>query len=308
MIGMDPPPAYAAAIRLGCFGGVLLLMALWEALAPRRRLTVGRPLRWFSNLGLVAIDSLTARFLVPFTVIGVAVAAEKWGWGLFNNVALPAWLAVILSVVVLDLTIYLQHVMFHAVPLLWRLHMVHHADLDFDTTTGVRFHTFEIVLSLGIKAAAVLLLGAPAVAVLAFEVLLNATSLFNHGNVRLPAALDRVLRLVVVTPEMHRVHHSVHPRETNSNFGFNLPWWDYLFGTYRAQPADGHEGMTIGLAQFRDERVADRLHWMLLLPFVGRIGAYPLGRRDAAAPTPPGPPRAAGGARSFSSHFSPNSP
>ena len=184
----------------------------------------------------------------------------------------------VLSVVALDLVIYLQHVLFHAVPLLWRLHMVHHADLDFDTTTGVRFHPIEILLSLGIKAAAVVLLGAPAVAVLIFEVLLNATSLFNHGNVRLPAWLDRLLRLVVVTPEMHRVHHSVHPRETNSNFGFNLPWWDFLFGTYKAQPADGHEGMTVGLAQFRDERV-ERLHWMLLLPFLGRVGDYPVNRR-----------------------------
>jgi sterol desaturase/sphingolipid hydroxylase (fatty acid hydroxylase superfamily) len=271
-------PAHEPAIRLGCFGGVLLLMALWEALAPRRRLTLGRPWRWFSNLGLVGIDTLAARFLAPLGAVGVALLAEERGWGLFHNVAVPDWLAVALSVVALDLAIYLQHVMFHAVPLLWRLHMVHHADLDFDATTGVRFHTFEILLSLGIKAAAVVLLGAPAPAVLAFEVLLNATSLFNHGNVRLPAWLDRPLRLVVVTPEMHRVHHSTRPRETNSNFGFNLPWWDYLFGTYKAQPADGHEGMTIGLAQFRDAWV-DRLHWMLLLPFLGRVGDYPVNRR-----------------------------
>jgi sterol desaturase/sphingolipid hydroxylase (fatty acid hydroxylase superfamily)/uncharacterized membrane protein YdjX (TVP38/TMEM64 family) len=278
-----PLAGYESAVRLGCFGGVLLLMALWEALAPRRRLTVGWPMRWFSNLGLVALDTLAARFLAPLGVVGVAVAAEARGWGLFHNVALPAWLAVALAVVALDLAIYLQHVMFHAVPLLWRLHMVHHADLDFDTTTGVRFHTLEILLSLGIKAAVVLLLGAPALAVLVFEVLLNATSLFNHGNVCLPAWLDRALRLVVVTPEMHRVHHSVHPRETNSNFGFNLPWWDYLFGTYKSQPSDGHEGMTVGLEQFRDEWV-DRLHWMLLLPFIGRIGEYPVNRRGSDPP------------------------
>src|SRR5262249_28273739 len=168
---------YESVIRLGFFSGILLLMALWEALAPRRRLTVGRPLRWFSNLGLVALDTLAVRFLAPLGAVGVAVLAERQGWGLLNNVALPPWLAVALSVVALDLVIYLQHVMLHAVPLLWRLHMVHHADLDFDTTTGVRFHTLEIVLSLGIKAAAVVLLGAPAVAVLIFEVLLNATSL-----------------------------------------------------------------------------------------------------------------------------------
>jgi sterol desaturase/sphingolipid hydroxylase (fatty acid hydroxylase superfamily) len=276
---------HASAIRLGCFGGVLMVMALWEVLAPRRRLTVGRPWRWFSNLGLVVLDTLAVRFLAPLGAVGVAVVAERQGWGLLNNVALPPWLAVVLSVVVLDLAIYLQHVMFHAVPLLWRMHMVHHADLDFDTTTGVRFHPIEIVLSLGIKAAAVVLLGTPAVAVLVFEVLLNATSLFNHGNVRLPSGIERVLRLLIVTPEMHRVHHSVIPRETNSNFGFNLPWWDYLFGTYKAQPAAGHEGMTVGLAQFRDTWV-DRLHWMLLLPFIGWAGDYPVNRRGAGGPGP----------------------
>ncbi len=272
-------------IRLGCFAGVLLLMALWEFLAPRRRLTVARPVRWTSNLGLTALNTLAVRFLVPLGAIGTAVLAQERGWGLLNNVSVPAWLAVVLSVVALDLFIYLQHVMFHAVPLLWRLHMVHHADLDFDTTTGVRFHTIEILLSMGIKMAAVVLLGAPAVGVVAFEVLLNATSLFNHGNVRFPVRLDRLLRLLVVTPEMHRVHHSVIPSETNSNFGFNLPWWDFLFGTYKAQPADGHEQMTIGLEQFRDEKRADRLHWMLLLPFVGRPGNYPVNRRGANSAT-----------------------
>jgi len=210
-----------------------------------------------------------------------------------REAAIPDWLAVAVSVLALDLVVYLQHVMFHAVPLLWRLHMVHHADLDFDATTGVRFHVIEIILSLGIKAAAIVLLGAPAVGVLIFEVLLNATSLFNHGNVRLPAWLDRLLRLVVVTPEMHRVHHSVVARETNSNFGFNLPWWDWLFGTYAAQPAAGHERMTIGLEQYRDERVADRLHWMLLLPFIGRPGNYPVNRRGASAVPPGTAPRGA---------------
>jgi sterol desaturase/sphingolipid hydroxylase (fatty acid hydroxylase superfamily) len=164
--------------------------------------------------------------------------------------------------------------------------MVHHADLDFDVTTGVRFHVLEILLSLGVKLAAVVLLGAPAVAVLMFEVLLNATSMFSHGNVRLPARLDRLLRLVLVTPDMHRVHHSTEPRETNSNFGFNLPWWDYLFGTYRARPAAGLDGMTIGLEQFRDKRLADRLHWMLLLPFIGRTGDYPGNRRGGARGQP----------------------
>jgi sterol desaturase/sphingolipid hydroxylase (fatty acid hydroxylase superfamily) len=184
-------------------------------------------------------------------------------------------------VILLDLTIYLQHVLFHAVPVLWRLHRMHHADLEFDVTTGVRFHPFEILLSMVIKLVVVAALGAPALAVLVFEVLLNATSMFNHGNVRLPAALDRLMRWIIVTPEMHRVHHSIAPRETNSNFGFNLPWWDRWFGTYRAEPAAGHENMTIGIEQFRDPREL-RLDRMLAQPFREDVGAYPLGRREAA--------------------------
>ena len=202
--------------------------------------------------------------------------------GAFSTLlALPAWVGVVASVVLLDLAIYFQHVLFHAVPVLWRLHRMHHADLDFDVTTGLRFHPIEILLSMVIKLAVVAALGAPALAVLIFEVLLNATSMFNHGNVRIPAGLDRVLRWVVVTPDMHRVHHSILSRETNSNFGFNLPWWDRLFGTYRAQPAAGHEGMTIGIEQFRDPREL-RLDRMLLQPFRGDAGRYPLGRREQA--------------------------
>ena len=204
-----------------------------------------------------------------------------------HAVSVPGWLAVLASVVLLDLAIYFQHVMFHAVPAFWRLHMVHHADLDFDVTTGLRFHTIEILLSFGIKAAVILLLGAPAVAVLVFEVLLNATSIFNHSNARLPLALDRLLRLFIVTPDMHRVHHSVIVRETNSNFGFNLPWWDWLFGTYRDQPAEGHDGMTIGLQQFRDQSRVERLHWMLLLPFWNNSGDYAINRRGSSEPHPP---------------------
>jgi sterol desaturase/sphingolipid hydroxylase (fatty acid hydroxylase superfamily) len=277
-----------SAVRLGCFAGVLLLMALAEVIAPRRRLTVRKSLRWLSNLGLVALNSLVLRLVVPLGAVGMALWAQEEGWGLFNVLELPGWLAVVLAVIALDFVIYLQHVLFHAVPVLWRLHMVHHADLDFDVSTGLRFHTLEILLSMGLKMAAVAALGAPALGVLVFEVLLNATSMFNHGNVRLPLWLDRVLRCVVVTPDMHRVHHSIHARETNSNFGFNLPWWDMLLGTYRAQPADGHEGMTIGLEQFRDERV-DRLHWMLALPFLGDEGDYPVNRprEGRAAVSPP---------------------
>jgi sterol desaturase/sphingolipid hydroxylase (fatty acid hydroxylase superfamily) len=279
--------SHESAIRLGFFAGVLVLMAVWEMLAPRRRLSTAKPFRWFSNLGLVALNTLAVRLLVPLGAVGVAVAAEEHGWGLFHNVVVPGWLAVALSVVALDLAIYLQHVMFHAVPLLWRLHMIHHADLDFDVTTGVRFHTIEILLSLGIKMGAVILLGASALAVVVFEVVLNATSMFNHGNVRLPRWLDRILRLIVVTPEMHRVHHSVLPRETNSNFGFNLPWWDFLFGTYRDQPAAGHEAMTIGLTQLRDEKRTGRLHWMLALPFIGDAGNYPINQCGKPKETQP---------------------
>lgn len=278
---------FEPAIRLGFFVGVLAAMAVWEMLAPRRTVVTSKPLHWLNNLGLVFVNSLLLRFVAPLGGIGVAVWAESQGWGLFHNVAVPQWLAVLASVVLLDLAIYFQHVMFHAVPVLWRLHMVHHADLDFDVTTGLRFHTIEIVLSFGIKAAVVLLLGAPAVAVLIFEVLLNATSMFNHSNVWMPSVLDRVLRLFVVTPDMHRVHHSVIARETNSNFGFNLPWWDRLFGTYRDQPVEGHVGMTIGLSQFRDERRVERLHWMLTLPLVGHVGDYPINRRGSSEPRPP---------------------
>lgn len=274
-----------AGIRLGCFIGVFLAMAVWELLAPRRAMQIRKPPRWGSNLGLVLVNSLLLRLIAPLGAVGVALFAESQGWGLLQNIDIPKLLAILLSVILLDFAIYLQHVMFHAVPLLWRLHMVHHADLDFDVTTGLRFHTVEIVLSFGIKAAVVLLLGPPAVAVLVFEVLLNAASMFNHSNVRMPLALDRVLRWLVVTPDMHRVHHSISPRETNSNFGFNHPWWDRLLGTYRDQPADGHVEMTIGLSDFRDERVADRLHQMLLLPITGRLGKHPIPERGPELPS-----------------------
>jgi sterol desaturase/sphingolipid hydroxylase (fatty acid hydroxylase superfamily) len=267
-------------IRLASFAGVFLAMAVWELAAPRRELTTRKPLRWASNLGLVVVSTLVLRLVAPLGAVGVALFAESQGWGLFNAVALPKWIAVLASVVLLDCAIYLQHVMFHAVPLFWRLHMIHHADLDIDVTTGVRFHTIEILLSLGIKAAVIVVLSAPALAVLIFEVLLNATSMFNHSNIRMPLWLDRIVRWLVVTPDMHRVHHSWYPTETNSNFGFNHPWWDRIFGTYRDQPVDGHTAMTVGLKQFRDERKAERLHWMLWLPFDGETGDYPINRRE----------------------------
>ena len=272
---------YEPLIRLGSFAGIFAAMALWELLAPRRRQAIGRSRRWPSNLGIVALNTLLVRLVFPVAAVGVALLAETRGWGLFRVLPAPASLAVIASVILLDLAIYFQHVLFHAVPVLWRLHRMHHTDLEFDVSTGARFHPFEIVLSMVIKLGVVAALGAPAAAVLIFEVLLNATSMFNHGNVRVPMQLDGVLRWVVVTPDMHRVHHSVVPRETNSNFGFNLPWWDRLFGTYRAQPAAGHEGMTIGIEQFREPREL-RLDRMLMQPFRDDDRSYALGRRESS--------------------------
>src|SRR5215510_5132419 len=271
--------AYEPLIRLAVFGGIFIVMAVWELLAPRRPQAVARNWRWPNNLGVVAVDVLLVRILLPITAVGLALIAEAHGIGLFNMIALPTWASIVISVILLDLAIYLQHVLFHAVPALWRLHRMHHADLEFDVTTGLRFHPIEILLSAMIKLAVVAALGAPAAAVLIFEVLLNATSMFNHSNIRIPLGFDRVLRWLVVTPDMHRVHHSIVSREANSNFGFNLPWWDRLFGTYRAQPAAGHDAMTISIEQFRDAREL-RLDRMLLQPFRGEAGPYPLGRRE----------------------------
>jgi len=265
------------AIRLGFFLGVFGIVAIGEVLAPRRALTTSKPGRWFANLMITGLNPLSVRLLFPMLPVGVALLAEERGWGLLNNVVLPYWLEVGVGVLLLDLVIYLQHVMLHAIPTLWRLHMMHHADLDIDVTTGLRFHPLEIVISMVIKIAAVTALGPPVLAVLVFEVLLNATSMFSHSNMRLPLSLDRVLRLLVVTPDMHRVHHSVILRETNSNFGFNLPWWDRLLGTYKDQPAKGHDAMTIGLAQFRASKRLT-LPWLLVLPFVGDPGAAPINR------------------------------
>ena len=268
-------------IRLGFFFGIFAVMALWEMLSPRRVLQTSKVIRWTNNLGLVFFNSFILRLVFPAAAVGMAAFAAQQGWGLFNYYTeTPFWLAVVVSVLAMDFFIWLQHVMVHAVPLLWRLHRVHHADLDFDVTTGARFHTLEILLSMGIKFAVIVLLGPPVVAVVVFEVILNATAMFNHGNVRLPEGLDRILRLVVVTPDMHRVHHSVEDDETNSNFGFNLPWWDRLFGTYRAQPRAGHEGMTIGIRTFRKDKWCSWLPGMLSIPFVGRVQGYAINRRQ----------------------------
>lgn len=258
---------FEITLRLGSFLCIFLLMMFWEVLTPRRRLTVRKGPRWASNLGLVALNTVLLRLIVPITSVGAAIAVHARGWGLMQLIDWPSWLEILLAIVIFDFAIYLQHVLFHAIPVLWRLHMVHHADLDFDVTTGLRFHTLEILLSAFIKVAVIVILGPSAVTVVAFEVLLNATAMFNHSNVRIPLWLDRVLRRIVVTPDMHRVHHSVIRSEANSNFGFNLSFWDSLLGTFRAQPAAGHEQMTIGVLQLRDELRVDRLPQMLALPF-----------------------------------------
>jgi len=260
---------HEVAIRLGCFLGILGAMALWELAAPRRTLTVPKLLRWINNMGMVVINSFLLRIVFPSAAVGVAVFAQKHGWGLFNYAQISHTVAIVMSVVALDFIIYLQHVMFHAVPVFWRVHRMHHADLDFDVTTGVRFHPLEILLSMLIKSAGVVVLGPPVLGVIIFEVALNATSMFNHSNVRVLHGVDRILRWFVVTPDMHRVHHSTEGRETNSNFGFNLPWWDRLLGTYRPQPRMGHEGMAIGLEEFRDRKSCVLLPGMLSIPFIG---------------------------------------
>jgi len=273
-------------VRIGLFLSIFAAMALWEAFAPRRARLVPRVTRWVPNLALLAIDVAAVRVIAPGAAIAVAVAGEAHGWGLLNATGAPSWLAIPAAIAFLDLAIYFQHVMFHAVPTLWRLHRVHHADLDFDVTTGTRFHPIEILISTGVKCAAVAAIGAPAMAVLAFEALLNATAMFNHANAQVPRSVDRWLRWLVVTPDMHRVHHSIDYDESSSNFGFNAPWWDRLFGTYRAQPAAGHEAMTIGVDAFRSHEDL-RLDRLLVQPFLDTPGGYPINRRGAAAARSP---------------------
>jgi sterol desaturase/sphingolipid hydroxylase (fatty acid hydroxylase superfamily) len=258
--------SHEAITRLIFFFGVMGIVAIGELISPRRPLIDSKRRRWFSNLSIVAIDTAAVRYLVPVLPVGMAVRAHENGWGILNLIVLPLWLKIVLAIVALDFVIYLQHMLFHSLPPLWLLHRMHHTDLDLDVTTGNRFHPLEIGISLGIKLAAVTLLGPPPVAVVAFEVLLNATAQFSHGNILLSESIDRWLRLIVVTPDMHRVHHSTIPRETNSNFGFNLPWWDRLFGTYRPQPEQGHLGMTIGLKEFRDPARLS-LGQLLIQPF-----------------------------------------
>ena len=255
-------------VRLGSFVAIFGLMGLWELLAPARDRSFPRLRRWPNNLALAALNVAIVRVLFPAAGVGLAVLAEAQGAGLLRLPDLPYWLAVLAGVVVLDLAIYLQHLLFHAVPALWRLHRVHHADPDFDVTTALRFHPVEILLSMFIKAAVIFAFGPPVLAVLIFEVVLNGASVFNHANVRLPARIERILRWLVVTPDMHRVHHSKDMRETNSNYGFNLSIWDRLFGTYRAQPRLGHTGMQIGVIGLENARQSVNLMGLLQIPFL----------------------------------------
>lgn len=274
---------YEPAIRLGSFLSIFALMALWEMAAPCRALRVSKAVRWANNLGLVVLNTLVLRLLFPAAAVGVAAVSAERGWGLLNIYPVHPALALMMAVAALDLVIWVQHVLVHAVPALWRLHRVHHADLDYDLTTGARFHPLEIILSMLIKFATILVLGPSVAAVVVFEVLLNASAMFNHANVRLPTSVDRALRWLIVTPDMHRVHHSVEDDETNSNFGFNLSVWDRLFGTYRDQPRAGHQGMTIGIREYRDPREASWLPGLLAMPFWGAVTGYAINRRQWSA-------------------------
>jgi sterol desaturase/sphingolipid hydroxylase (fatty acid hydroxylase superfamily) len=260
-------------IRIGSYFSVLTIMATWELLAPRRRLTESKLCRWGANLTIVVLNTVMARLLFMGGVVATAIMAQERGWGLFNVVEGPAWIEALSAIIALDFIIYWQHQLFHYVPILWRFHMMHHSDLDLDVTSGVRFHPVEIVISTAIKAASVMALGVPPLAVVTFEIILNATSLFNHSNVRIPEMLDRALRWIVVTPDMHRIHHSAVVRETNSNYGFNVPWWDRLFRTYCAEPALGQTGMKVGLEHL-GQPVCLNLFMMLRFPFMAQLGGY----------------------------------
>ena len=267
-------------LRLAFFFCIFAVMAIWELVAPRRQLIVSKVLRWSNNLALVLLNSILLRLLFPAAAMGMAIFVGEKGWGMFNYYDVSFSVAVIASVIIMDAMIYLQHVMVHAIPVLWRLHRVHHADPDFDVTTGARFHPLEIILSMMIKFAVIILLGPPVAAVVIFEILLNVTAMFNHSNVRLDTTLDKYLRLLLVTPDMHRVHHSVEADESNSNFGFNLPWWDRLFGTYRAQPRAGHKDMTIGIYEINQLKQVTWLGGILMLPFIGKVSEYAINKRD----------------------------
>lgn len=258
-----------AVVRLGVFCGLFIVLALSEVWRPRRRLRASKSHRWFTNLAIVVLDSIAVRLIFPAAAVGVALWAETSGWGLFNLIEVPFWLAALTSIVALDFAVWFSHVLSHKIPIFWRFHRMHHSDRDFDVTTAIRFHPVEILASMLYKVAWVVALGAPAVAVILFEIILNGCAMFNHSNLRLPLALDRVLRALIVTPDMHRVHHSSIVNETDSNYGFNLSIWDRVFKTYVDQPRLGHPDMEIGLADYQDERPVS-LIWSLKMPFLNR--------------------------------------
>lgn len=279
---------YELSIRLTAFFAVFAIMALWEIASPCRKLRYPRTKRWLGNIGIVALNSLVLRLLFPAAAVGMAAFTTHAGWGVLNAIALPFGLSAFIAVLAMDMVIYLQHVMVHAIPMLWRLHRVHHADPDYDLTTGARFHPIEIILSMLIKIATIAVLGPPVVAVVIFEVLLNGMAMFNHANIRLPTHLDRALRWIIVTPDMHRVHHSVEPNETNSNFGFNLSLWDRMMGTYCPQPRLGQQGMDIGLSSLRDPQITNRLTGMLMIPFLQDKDVYSINKRSWKSDRNPG--------------------
>jgi sterol desaturase/sphingolipid hydroxylase (fatty acid hydroxylase superfamily) len=268
-------------IRLGFFIGVFAMMAVWEMVAPLRTAKTSKPIRWSNHLALAIINIVLIRLTFPLAAVALALYASDRGIGLFNLISIPYAVAFVASLLALDLAVYLFHLLFHHVPVLWRVHRLHHADLDIDVTTGVRFHPIQIVMAAIVKSAAILLLGPPALAVLAFEVASHAITLFNHGNVKLAPSLDRILRWVVVTPDMHRIHHSIHSAETDSNFGFVFAWWDRLFGTYRPEPAAGQACMTVGIESFRTDRDLwlDRL---VLNPVVDDRASQSIGQSEKA--------------------------
>lgn len=257
---------YEGLVRLGVFAGVFIFLAGLEILLPRKERITGRRDRWITNLSIVVLDTIVLRLTFPFLALAMAEIAARNGWGLLSRTNLPLWFETVLAFLLLDLLIYVQHVASHKVPVFWAIHRVHHSDRDIDLTTALRFHPIEISLSMGYKFLCILLLGPPILGVFIFEILLNASAMFNHANFRLPDRLDQICRQVIVTPDMHRVHHSVIHSETDSNYGFCLSVWDRLFGTYVPQPREGHADMTIGLSEYQSEKPS-RLLWALWLPF-----------------------------------------
>ena len=255
-----------SSIRLAIFLGMFLLLAIAEVLFPRRKPAYSKPKRWLSNLGISALNTLVVRISFPIAGVAAAMLAQERQWGLLNQLPLAAWLNILVFLLLFDLAIYWQHRLFHVVPWLWRFHRMHHTDVDYDLTTGSRFHPCSILISAAIKIALVIVLGASAAAILTAEVVLNVTAMFNHSNLKLPQSMDHKLRKILVTPDMHRIHHSTDSIEHNANFGFNFPWWDRIFGSYLDQPKMSHEDMDIGITGFQERKSID-IFTLLIQPF-----------------------------------------